>query len=314
MENGHVLFLFMDGVGLGEPDPANNPFARARTPVLDSFLGSGWQYIRQGLMSSGWASMAVTDACLGVPGRPQSATGQASLLTGLNVPAHVGMHYGPKPNPTIASIVNNGNLFTDIKNFGKSAIFLNPYPPRFFELLESGKRLASVNQLAALTAGLTLLTHRDLIAGRAVSPDFTGVGWRDHLGFPDTPVITLEQAGARMAQMAQSHTLAFFDYWPTDHAGHRQDFSEAVSLIENLDRVIGGMIDTWDWEKGVMIITSDHGNIEDLGIKNHTMNPVPTIVIGRDHGEIASGIHSLVDVEPAIQRFITGSNGHRTQE
>ena len=33
-----VLFLFLDGIGLGENDPAINPFARAKMPNLNDLL------------------------------------------------------------------------------------------------------------------------------------------------------------------------------------------------------------------------------------------------------------------------------------
>ncbi|MBN1316318.1 MAG: hypothetical protein JXA42_12645 [Anaerolineales bacterium] len=307
----HVLFLFLDGVGLGDPDPERNPFCRASMPVLEGLLGNGWYLLRQDRIPSEYASLAVTDACLDVPGRPQSATGQAALLTGRNVPAELGMHYGPKPNKDIAGIIKTGNIFTKVKNAGGNAIFLNPYPPRFFELLDNGRRLASANQLAARTAGVNLRTHQDLLAGQAISPDFTGLGWRDRLGFPDTPVLSFSQAGRQMARLAQAHSFSFFDYWPTDHSGHRQNFTEAVRLLENLDQVLGGLLDGWDWKRGIILITSDHGNVEDLGIKNHTLKPVPTIVIGRDHRRITGGIQSLVDVEPALTRYLEISNGSK---
>ena len=34
----HVLFLFLDGVGLGPDDPMVNPFAAARMPNLTELL------------------------------------------------------------------------------------------------------------------------------------------------------------------------------------------------------------------------------------------------------------------------------------
>ena len=45
---------------------------------------------------------------MGVPGMPQSGSGQAALLTGLNVPALIGGHYGPWPSQPIVNLLNNG--------------------------------------------------------------------------------------------------------------------------------------------------------------------------------------------------------------
>jgi hypothetical protein len=44
------------------------------------------------------ATLLPLDACMGIPDLPQSDTGQASILTGLNVSAKLGSHYGIKPN------------------------------------------------------------------------------------------------------------------------------------------------------------------------------------------------------------------------
>ncbi len=303
MRQKHVLFLFVDGVGLGEDDPGRNPFCVARMPALTGLLGDCW-YLQHERVVASRASLSPTDACLGVPGRPQSATGQAALLTGLNVPSLIGEHFGPKPNREIATLVQNGNLFARVRAAGGEAIFLNPYPPRYFAGVESGRRLLSVMPLAAQAAGLRLQRHSDLMAGRAVSPDFTGRGWRDRLNYPETPVLNLWEAGARLASLAQAHSLALLEHWPTDLTGHRQDMEQAVELLEQLDGVVQGVLDNWDWENGTVLITSDHGNVEDLGSRNHTTNPVPTIAIGRGHREMTASICNLTDVAPAALRAL----------
>jgi 2,3-bisphosphoglycerate-independent phosphoglycerate mutase len=306
MSHRHVLILFLDGVGLGSSDPARNPFCAARMPTLQGLLGDGWFLRERGAISARHASLAPTDACLGVEGRPQSATGQASLLTGLNVAAEVGQHYGPKPTRRIAALVRGGNLFRCVVGAGGTAAFLNPYPPRFFEAIENGRRLLSVIPLAAMSAGLRLRTHEDLTAGRAISPDFTGQAWRDRLNLPETPVIGRRAAGARLAKLSTEAALTLLEHWPTDLIGHRQDYGQAVEALETLDAVLAGLLDVWDWSSGLALITSDHGNLEDLAVRSHTLNPVPTILIGWKHAELAAQVRDLTDVAPAVSRFLTG--------
>ena len=57
-------------------------------------------------------------------------------------------------------------------------------------------------------------------------------------------------------------------------------------------------------EETLIIITSDHGNIEDLGTRGHTFNAVPLIAVGPRAEEITSGAQSLMDVMPRILRIL----------
>src|SRR5512137_1241571 len=98
-----VLFLFLDGVGLGPNDPNTNPLAQAAMPNLSRLLDGQRLVVGETPQVTDRATVVALDACLGVPGTPQSATGQATLLTGRNVPAEIGYHYGPKPNPAVAA-------------------------------------------------------------------------------------------------------------------------------------------------------------------------------------------------------------------
>ena len=45
---------------------------------------------------------------------------------------------------------------------------------------------------------------------------------------------------------------------------------------------------------------SDHGNIEAMNERGHTLNPVPFIVFGPGEGWIRDRVSSLADVTPAI--------------
>jgi len=156
-----LLMLFMDGVGLGDPDPGRNPLAAASMPTLERLL-AGRRMTRSAVPFEGdEASLLAVDACLGVPGLPQSASGQAALLTGRNVPAEIGEHYGPKPNPAIIAILQQDNLFLQARARGLSAALLNAYPPRYFEAIRTRRRIYSSIPLAVTAAGIALRTAED---------------------------------------------------------------------------------------------------------------------------------------------------------
>ena len=149
------------------------------------------------------ATLLALDANLGVPGLPQSATGQATLLSGLNVPAELGYHYGPKPNQAVADLVVKGNLFRHLKEAGQRVAFLNAFPDAYFEAIGSGHRLYGTIALAAARAGVPLYTVDDLRLGKAISADFTAQGWRDRLGYKDIPLIEPVEAGKQLATQAE---------------------------------------------------------------------------------------------------------------
>src|SRR5512138_2837269 len=208
-----VLFIFLDGIGLGENDPETNPFARAKMPNLNKLL-NGRSLLKESAPFHGeHATLVAVDPAVGVDGLPQSATGQAILLTGINIPAELGYHYGPKPNPEVAAYLREATLFSRFTKEGKKAALLNAYPSRYFDGIDSGKRLYSSIPLSVINAGLPLFRHDDLFAGRALSADFTSEGWRSMLGVKDAPVMNPKEAGRKLGELAKGYDFSLFEYW-----------------------------------------------------------------------------------------------------
>ena len=300
-----VLFIFLDGIGLGENNPETNPFARAKMPNLNKLL-DGRSLLKNAAPFHGeYATLLAVDPAVGVSGLPQSATGQAILLTGINIPAELGYHYGPKPNPEVAAYLKEATLFSRFVKEGKKAALLNAYPPRYFDGIDSGKRLYSSIPMAVTNAGVKLFTHEDLFAGRALSADFTGDGWRAMLGFPDAPTLSAHQAGRKLISLANDYDFSLFEYWASDYAGHKQQMDTAIELMETFDGVLGGVVEEMD-EEMLVLVTSDHGNMEDLSTRKHTAADVPALVIGNISAreEFTRDMKDLTDVAPAIWQSV----------
>jgi len=115
--------------------------------------------------------LSPTDARLGVDGRPQSASGQTTILTGINASAAIGHHKQGFPNQALLDIIRAHSIFLQLKRAGLNEItFANTYTEQFFE---RRPRWISATTAAVEAAGLRFNRLSDLKAGRAVYQDFT---------------------------------------------------------------------------------------------------------------------------------------------
>jgi 2,3-bisphosphoglycerate-independent phosphoglycerate mutase len=300
----HILLLFLDGIGLGNDDPNVNPFAIAKMPNLIA-LTNGKRWLHGiGRQESERAIFIPTDPRMGVPGRPQSGSGQAAILTGKNVPQIIGEHYGPKPNLATRELLAEDNFFKQVVAHGKKAALLDAYPPMWHHDHDRGKSLRSSYQQAAFEAGQRLFGLEDLKAGKAVTPEWTNDAWRTYLKLADTPVYTAHEAGELLVKLSRDYDFAMHSHWMTDMVGHRGPFKRGVELLELFDNVMAGVLDTWNDDEGLVIITSDHGNMEEIGNRNHTENDVPTLVIGSEKMAFAEDFHTLSDIVPHMAKLL----------
>lgn len=300
-----LLFLFLDGIGLAEDNSETNPFAKANMPYLESLLGNKKLIQSSAPIDNDQVTLLSVDPNLGVKGLPQSATGQAVLLTGINIPAELGYHYGPKPNPEVAKYLEANTIFHKVLNANKKTTLLNAYPPRYFDGIDSGKRLYSSIPLALTNAGISLFTHEDYFAGKALSADFTGQGWHDFLNFPNAPLFDSHTAGIKLAELAKQYDFSFFEYWASDYAGHKQDMESAIKQLETFDGVLKGLLSVWKNEDGLILLTSDHGNMEDLSTRKHTANHVPLLLFGdKALRKEFNQIKQLTEIAPAIAKVL----------
>ena len=156
-----------------------------------------------------------------------------------------------------------------------------------------------------------LMTAEDLQAGRALSADFTAEGWAAQPGFPPAPILTPSAAGQSLARLSAAYDLAWFDYWLSDYAGHRGTPEAAIDLLQAFDSVLGGLVEEWGDREDLVLLTSDHGNLEDLTARGHTRNPVPALLIGpaRLRETFAAGLRDLTHIASAVMRLLFPSTG-----
>lgn len=307
-----ALMIFLDGIGLGPDDPATNPLAVANTPTLNKLADGRRWLAHTGRQRSERAVFLPADPRMGVPGRPQSATGQASIFTGRNVPGLLGNHYGPKPDRATRALLAEDNLFKQVVSRGKAAALLEAYPASWHRAIDSGRRLRSSYQLAAHEAGVRILNQEDLLRGDALPVDWTGEHWPRNQGRETISRRNPRDAGRHLVRLAQRHTFSLFAHWPSDVVGHRGTLDEAIALLERFDEVMAGALEAWDDSQGMIVICSDHGNMERIGDRRHTLNDVPVVVIGAGRERFDEGFRSLADIAPRIlDALFTGETTSR---
>src|SRR5438876_1623551 len=183
-----VLLFFIDGLGIGTRGP-HNPFDGLDDAApLAIFQDEPAEIPFNGVL-------APTDARLGVDGRPQSASGQTTILTGINAPDAIGYHKQGFPNQALLDIIREHSIFKQLSEAGvKPIAFANTYTRRFFA---SRPRWISATTAAVEAAGGRFNIIEDLKAGHALYHDFTNAMLIEH--GEKVPLRAPEEAGEILA-------------------------------------------------------------------------------------------------------------------
>jgi hypothetical protein len=299
-----VLFVFVDGVGAGLPDPVVNPLARERFLLSRFSDGAGTPLPRGG-------RAALVDANLGVPGRPQSATGQATLLTGENAARALGHHLVGFPNAALRALLTRASLFRSVGQAGGRVAFANAYPVAWLRALgiacegepefavPAGHRRARPSaSTGAFGAGPgRFRTFDDARRGRALTHDISGARAAG-LGVA-LPHRGPEAAAEILLELAGTADLTLFEFFETDEAGHARSMERALQVLLRLDAFLRALVERLPagWS---LVVGSDHGNLEDLSIRNHTRNPVPLLGFGAAAGRVGA-VGDLTGVAPLLR-------------
>jgi hypothetical protein len=290
-----VLLIFVDGLGIGTRG-AHNPLdllGEAASP-LAVFRDEEPRLPRGG-------ALVRTDATLGVEGRPQSASGQTTILTGVNAPARLGYHKQGFPNEAMRALIREHSIFLQLKRAGIGPnVFANAYTRRFFD---TRPRWVSATTVAVEAAGLPFRTVEDLRAGRAVFHDFTNRMLPER--GEEAPSRTPEEAAGILARVAGEHRFTLYEHFLTDRMGHEQNTEGALEVLSNLARFVRATLAHSDLARTTVMLTSDHGNVEDLSTRNHTLNSVPTLAWGPGRERIAQRVRTLADITPVIVEMLT---------
>jgi 2,3-bisphosphoglycerate-independent phosphoglycerate mutase len=105
--------------------------------------------------------------------------------------------------------------------------------------------------------------------------------------------------------------LVIANYANADMVGHTGNFDASVRAVEVIDECLGKVIDAAISKKGKVIITADHGNIEqlidyDTGMPHtaHTTNPVPMILVDEERKKCRLNQGSGIDIAPTLLQLL----------
>jgi hypothetical protein len=244
-----------------------------------------------------------------VAGRPQSATGQATLLTGENAPAALGRHLVGFPNAPLRELIARGSLFRRLAERGLRGEFANAYPVAYLRALgipcegepefvfPARRRARPSASTVAFGAGPgRFRTFADARAGRGLTHDISGaraaaVGVR-------LPERGAEEAAGLLLDLAGGSALTLFEFFESDEAGHARDMERAVEVLERVDCFLRALVAALPagWS---LLVTSDHGNVEDLSVRNHTRNRVPVLGFGPAAARVET-VADLTGVAPLL--------------
>lgn len=293
-----VIFIFIDGVGIGESS-SENPFFTDNYESFQILSGENFSKDGEPIISREQVYKPI-DANLEIEGLPQSGTGQTTLFTGENASKVIGKHFGPYPHSGIKYLLQEQSIFHAAKEAGKMPYFMNAYPPVFFELSERRNRW-SCTTLMTKSAEMKLNSIEEIRNEKALTAEIVQNAWRERLDI-DIPKITAVNAAERLLQVVPNYDLLLYEYYLTDKAGHTKELENAQKVLKTLDEFLLHIIKN-KRSKDILVITSDHGNLEDLSVKTHTRNDVPLFVLGEGVGDFAE-INSLVDVKEGILKYI----------
>ncbi len=109
------------------------------------------------------------------------------------------------------------------------------------------------------------------------------------------------------------YDLIVVNYANPDMVGHTGVMSAAIRAVECIDTCLGSLEQAVLSAGGVLLITADHGNIEQMSDAEteqahtaHTTNPVPLVLVGVENagGDVGLNDGRLCDIAPTLLRLM----------
>ncbi|HEY8505858.1 MAG TPA: hypothetical protein VIL46_14835 [Gemmataceae bacterium] len=172
--------------------------------------------------------------------------------------------------------------------FGARPVCLRgPGKHGFAELFTLGEINQNIFVYAAREAGVPRRTWADVRRGLALTGTMTheleaAFNW-EAFGEAALPLRTPEETAAILVDLAREHDFTFYKYQLADLVSHTRRVDIARAVFATIESFVGAVLGAIDPAETVVIVTSDHGHLEQVGFtRGHPKSKVPTWYFGPD--------------------------------
>ena len=123
------------------------------------------------------------------------------------------------------------------------------------------------------------------------------------------PEMSADEVGTKCAEAIESKKfdLVVINFANPDMVGHTGDLNAAIKAVEAVDAGVAKLRAAIEKTGGIMIVTADHGNCEQLWDEStnsphtaHSLNPVPVVLVGHEDASVKLQDGSLADIAPTL--------------
>jgi 2,3-bisphosphoglycerate-independent phosphoglycerate mutase len=140
--------------------------------------------------------------------------------------------------------------------------------------------------------------------------EYYGISSPNVDAYDKTPLMRSKELAEQLLKYLKQnkYEFSFVNFAAPDMVGHTGNLKAAIECCEKIDGLIGKIVSEYLKKGGTVIITADHGNVEEMINRNtgrvetrHSINQVPFIIINKElkKNELKKN-GKLADVAPTI--------------
>jgi 2,3-bisphosphoglycerate-independent phosphoglycerate mutase len=125
------------------------------------------------------------------------------------------------------------------------------------------------------------------------------------------PEMSAEEVTNQIISEIDNHDVFILNFANLDMVGHTGNIEASVKAVQTIDECVEKIVKEFDERNGVVVITADHGNSEEMfdetsGIMktSHSLNPVPFCIVTKNRKKFELKNGSLSDIAPTLLHLL----------